>query len=169
MSNGPALADPEIAAAKLTRDIEQVRGTSSAKRNEWDFRRKSDLYWMVRMFARRRDGGKDEYWIQLGAEFYDVAGPTVLFVDPEGNEVKGNSPWLPKLNPRPSWFCVHPDRDNKIHKGQLICFSYNAYYEFTHNPAPEHQRWKQGEHTVAATLYALQQALSEEHYECRLG
>jgi len=169
MNYPPEIADEEIASLKLARDIESLKKTSGPSRHGWEFRQVSNMHWIVRMFGTRKNGQRDEYWVKLGAEYYDAAGPTVLFVDPDGKEVKGLSPWLPKLNPRPSWIAIHPDRNNKVHIGQLVCFSFNAFYEFTHSPPHEDLRWKQGVHTVAATLYSLQKALSQEHYECRLS
>lgn len=166
MGYPPTLADPEIAAGKLERDIDAVRASSSSQYYAWKFLRQDSMHWLVGLVGKRPEGTQDEYWVRLGAEYYDEAGPTVLFCEPDGQTFVGESRWLPRLHTNPLWFRVHAHFKHSNYDGQLICFSFNAYYELTHSPPKPTERWRQGEHTVSVAIFRLQETLGPEFYQC---
>lgn len=167
MGYPPIRQDEEIASLKLEQDIAIVAASDNCEYYRWSFNRLEKMYWIWGLFAERPDGTRDQYWVRLGAEYYDASGPTVYFCDPDGIIFHGVSHWFPKLAQNPPWAALHPNYQHKDHSGQLVCYSYNAIYELTHGAPAEHLRWQQGVHKVSAALNKLQHVLEPEYYECR--
>jgi len=165
--------DPEVAARTLKRHLHEFWINRSLAKKGWTRQPLDDLHVVVSIPATRADGAKDDYYVHLGAEYYDVYPATVLLVVPDQgwSRARAGSPWWPKLKP-PGWFGLHDDYEYRdpqsgalLHKGQLVCFSMGAeYYVSNHAPTDE-QRWQQGRHTVAATLSRLSEVLSQPYYE----
>lgn len=170
MGYPPSMADTEVASKKFKADLDALWATGKPERQGWTREQLDTLTWRVSIFATRPDGTRDQYWAKLGADYYDEAGPTVLFIDPADNSVAPNgSRWLPKLTKNPEWFALHAAYASANYTGQLVCFSYNAFYEFTHGRPNADNCWIQGVHTVAAAIYRLEEALGKEYYECPSG
>jgi hypothetical protein len=124
------------------------------------------LHTLVTLPAKRPGGEIDPYYFRLGAEYYDAAPPTVALVQPDGvTHAPEASKWFPVLGSKPDWFGLHakypwpsgPPR-------QLVCFTLSAEYYMTDHSPKESEEWKQGQHTVAATLYRLAEILSPKYY-----
>src|SRR5207248_8106281 len=123
------------------------------------------LHTVVTLPATRPSGERDLYHFRLGADYYDAAPPTVSLVEPDGvtHPPKG-SRWFPVLQP-PGWFGLHADYPwPDGGKRQLVCFTLSAQYYMTDHSPTESQEWRQGRHTVAATLFRLAEVLSPAHH-----
>jgi len=165
----PSVADVEIAAAVFKEHLDQLWATGRPQRLGWEQIATvpaDPLHVVIKLPAKRPSGEIDSYFVSLGAEYYDAAPPTVAFVQPD-TWLQAVEPSLrfPKIEPRPSWFgleAIHNFPNGA--KKQLICFSFTAeYYMVEHSPT-ESQRWKQGRHTLAATLFRLAEVLAPPHY-----
>ena len=166
-----AKADPEVAAATLKEHLDRLWGTGRPERLGWARKNLDPLHWLVTLPALRPTGETDPYHFRLGAEYYDLAPPTVALVQPDGvSHAVGKTRWFPVLEALPSWFGLHekagfPDGVQR----QLVCFSMTAeYYMTNHNPK-ESEEWKQGQHNVAATLNRLAEILSPKYYRRPAG
>jgi hypothetical protein len=167
----PALADPDIGAATLNEHLDQLWATGRPEKLGWRRIPIDKLHTVVVMHGIRADKTVDEYYVLLGAEYYDAWPPTVAFVLPETwAEAKAGTRWLPAFNP-PGWFGLHPNHDfpdDYKPRRQLVCFSGTAqYYMSDHNPT-EAQAWRPGERTVAMTLTRLELLLTK-HYIAPAG
>jgi len=156
--------DSEIGAATLRAHLDQF--WSNRRLDELGWRRvdADPLHVVVTIPARRPDGTIDDYHVQLGADHYDLYPPTVLFVSPDDGwpRARIGSHWWPRID-NPSWFQLH-DVYNASYPNQVVCFSFTAEYYMTgHSPEPN-QQWRQGKHTVAATLSRLNEVLTPPHY-----
>jgi len=160
------LADPEIAAVTFKVHLDRLWGNGRPERFGWVRKDLDALHTLITLPAKRRSGEVDTYHFLLGAEHYDAAPPTVALVEPDGHtHPSAASKWFPVIDPRPPWFGLHaeyhwPDG----HQRQLVCFSFAAGYYMTDHSPKESEEWKQGRHTVAATLYRLAEVLSPNHY-----
>jgi hypothetical protein len=92
----------------------------------------------------------------------------VRFVEDHSWAIAGpGSPWLPVLESPPGWFGLHPTYQLPDGPGQLVCFSFSLdYYTTDHSPQPT-EAWKQGEHTVPATINRLYEILGPRYYRGR--
>ncbi|MFC0541940.1 hypothetical protein [Kutzneria chonburiensis] len=178
----PVPADEEVAAAVFASHIARVSASAQARAQGWVFTPIDPLHAVVTVAATRATGEKDLYYVLLGAEYYDSYPPTTSFVCPPANgAVEGTSldqwkqarkggRWFP-LAEGLSWFAVHdsyqfqfPSEDAYSSPRQLVCCSATfEYYISGHNPT-ESQRWRQGRHTLAATLDRIQEALDSANY-----
>ena len=80
------------------------------------------------------------------------------------------SRWLPNV-PQLPWFAIHSGytgfADGKAR--QLVCCSMTyEYYVTGHGPTAA-QRWRQGRHTLAATLNRVHDALNSPNYQGPAG
>lgn len=162
MTQALPLADPEIAAALLRDHLSTaIEGATKANR-EWEVVEwVDDLHVVIQMWGVR-DGARHPYFVLLGGEHYDLYPPRVQFVDPRSGwaEAAPGSRYFPKIDACP-WFRLHPAYKFSDGARQLVCFSYSAdYYISSHSPTAE-QQWRQGQHTVSATLSRLHRALTE--------
>lgn len=138
-------------------------------------RRIDKLRWVVTIPAHRAYGTVDHYYLLVDATFYDLHPPVLRLVMPPDNESPDGA-W-PEARPgtgywptfskhhRPPWFQLHEHykfTDNT--EGHLLCFSHSAdYYRSGHNPSPT-QVWRQGRHTVAASISRVAQVLEPPYY-----
>jgi hypothetical protein len=167
---GPALADPEIAAATFQAHLDSLFARTRPQKLGWRRIDLDEMHVVVGLPATRPDGQRDDYYVRLGAEYYDEWPPTTAFVVPETwTEAAAESRWSPTIGPVP-WLALHhgyayPPQyavDGQQNR-QLVCFSGTAeYYMVNHSPT-ETQQWKRGPRTLAMTLYRLQEVLSD-HY-----
>jgi hypothetical protein len=129
------------------------------------------LHTVVTLLAERPTGEKDPYHFRLGAEYYDTAPPTVALVQPDGiTHATGKSSWFPVLEALPGWFGLHENYPWPSGPArQLICFTLAAEFYMTDHSPKESEEWKQGQHTVAATLYRLAEILSPKYYRRPAG
>lgn len=162
----PTTADPEIAAATFEGHLEDLWASERTRRLGWVLRKLDPLHAVVELPAERADGTVEPYYVKLGAEYYDAFPPAAAFVDPASlEEAAQGTRWLPSIG-NPGWFALHPtypfpDGTSR----QLVCFSFTAqYYMVSHMP-PETAVWKQGRHTVAATLNRLAEVLQAPYYQ----
>ena len=124
------------------------------------------LHTVVRLPAKRVTGEVDHYHFRLGAEYYDAAPPTVALVLPDGvTFAPPNSRCYPSLS-FPVWFGLHSAYQFPSGQvRQLVCFSYTAEFYMTNHSPLDSQLWRQGVHTVAATLFRLAEILAPPHYQ----
>ncbi len=159
--------DPEVAAKTFRIHLDQYWAARQLAEEGWEREELDPLHVVVTIPAVHESGRIDPYYVRLGAEYYDVYPPTVLFVQPvEGwPRARAGTGWWPRLD-RPSWLGFHDNyryADGSFN--QLVCFSMTAeYYMTNHKPTPT-QRWTQGRHTVAATLSRLREVLRPPYYK----
>jgi hypothetical protein len=174
----PALADPEIAAAVFADHVARVSGGTQARERGWVFTGLDAMHVVVTVTGIRPDGQRDRYYVKLGAEYYDMYPPTTSFVCPPRPavanapgrdgwpEASAGSRWLPNVQGL-SWFAIHSGYTGFADgvARQLVCCSMTyEYYVTGHGPAAG-QRWRQGRHTLAATLNRVHDALNSPHYQ----
>lgn len=178
----PAVADAEIAAAVFGAHLARVEASEQARASGWTFTRLDPLHVVVGLAASRPDGRRDDFFVKLGGEYYDAYPPTTSFVRPPsaptGDRPAGGgwvvappgSRWLPVVNGL-DWLAIHA-----VYSGyadgvprQLVCCSMTfEYYITNHSPTPG-QHWRQGRHTLGATLNRIQDALDSAHYQGPAG
>lgn len=172
MLGRPALADPEIAAATFKKHLDGIWDTSVPGRRDWRRIPLEALHEVIVMPAVRADGTTDDYYVLLGAEYYDLWPPTAAFVVPKTwNEATPGSRWFPDIPNRPDWFALHSPYQfpeeyalNGSRQRQLVCFSGTAHYYMVGHAPPDSAVWKQGERTVSMTLSRLQEVLQPPYY-----
>jgi hypothetical protein len=159
-------ANPEIAAATFKNHLDRLWATGRPTRLGWLRNDVDTMHTVVTLPAKRSSGEIDQYHFRLGAEYYDAAPPTVALVEPDGiTHAPEVSRWFPILESKPDWFGLHakypwpggPAR-------QLVCFTLSAEYYMTDHSPTESQEWRQGQHTLAASLYRLAEILSPKYY-----
>jgi len=162
----PSLVDPEIASLTFQRHITELWATGRPETLGWTLTPIDELHVVVTMPAIRPGGTKDLYHVRLGGEYYDAHPPTASFVRPPAwDPAPSGSEWFPRVA-NPPWFGLHaaytfPDGSQR----QLICFTFTAeYYMVDHSPAAT-VVWRQGNHTLAATLYRLHEVLKPPYYQ----
>ncbi len=164
-------SDPEIAARTFGSHLDTYWCNSGRDEKGWSRVTTDDLHTVVTIPARRADGGTDEYYVRLGAEYYDTYPPTVLIVVPKSGwpRARAGTPWWPLVT-SPNWCALHDSyqycdaQGQRLFEGQLVCFSMTAEYYMSNHGPTEAQRWTPGRHTVAATLSRLGEILSPPHY-----
>jgi hypothetical protein len=161
-----ARANPEIAAATFKDHLDRLWATGRPTRLGWLRNDVDALHTVVTLPAKRPSGEIDHYYFRLGAKYYDAAPPTVALVEADGvTHAPENSKWFPVLESKPDWFGLHakytwPSGPAR----QLVCFTLSAEYYMTNHSPKESEEWRQGQHTVAATLYRLAEILSPQYY-----
>lgn len=185
-SLAPALADGEIAAAVFDSHIARAAASAQARAHGWTFTRLAPLHVVVRVEATRPGGEVDRYFVKLGAEYYDLCPPTTSFVCPPHTDVEDTwanadnrgpwriarlgSRWFPLVEGLP-WFAIHdayqcavPGNPEYASPRQLVCCSMTfEYYVSGHQPT-DGQQWRQGRHTLSATLNRISDALKSANY-----
>jgi hypothetical protein len=182
LSEVPALADAEIAAAVFADHLARVEAGEQARAHGWVFARLDPLHVVVTITGTRPSGERDPYYVKLGAEYYDLYPPTTSFVCAPCPAVGGHpardgwteapagSRWLPVVNGL-EWLAIHAVYSNFADgvARQLVCCSMTyEYYISSHQPTSG-QQWKQGRHTLGATLTRIQDALSSAQYQGPAG
>jgi hypothetical protein len=168
----PALADAEIAAATFAKHLDELWAGGRPDKLGWRRIAVDKLHEVVVLPAQRDDGTIDEYYVLLGAEYYDSWPPTAAFVVRDSwVEAPPETRWLPTFKSAPGWFGFNPQCQfpaeyalNGSRTRQLICFTGTAqYYMVDHSP-PETAIWRQGQRTVAMTLSRLADVLHQPYY-----
>jgi hypothetical protein len=166
----PVKVDAEVAAEKFKFDLEWLCG-DRARQLGLRLMKQEPMYAVLRIPAVRADRQQDDYYLRLGAEYYDKWPPTAAFVRPEAWELAApGTRWFPAIQCQGiNWFGLHAPYST-VHNGsniylpQLLCFTFTAeYYMVPHSP-PEDSVWRQGYHTLAATLSRLAEVLQQPHY-----
>jgi hypothetical protein len=166
------LADPDIASATMSIHLDTVWANRKLQEVGWERQQVDELHTMVTIPARNVAGEVHPYYVKFGAEHYDLYPPTVLIVAPtEGwPRARAGTPWWPVVAGLPPWIGLHdsyPYAENGQlrFEAQLVCVSVTAeYYISNHGPTAA-QRWRQGRHTVSATLSRLEEILSPPYYQ----
>lgn len=167
VTTAPSPADPEIAAATFDAHLDRLWATGRPARAGWELIRLDSLHTVVKLPAKRPGGEVDHYYFRLGAVYYDAAPPTVELVRPgDWAHAPHPSRWFPVIEPKPRWFGLHaaygfPGGQSR----QLVCFTFAAEYYMTSHSPNDSERWRQGRHTVAATLYRLAEVLAPPYYQ----
>ena len=162
----PSPVDTEVATLTFQKHIADLWETSLPGRRGWILTPIDPLHIVVEMAAVRKDGAKDQNFVRLGGEYYDSYPPTTAFVlPPDWSVAPGGSQWFPRVA-NPPWFGLHaaygfPDGTTR----QLVCFTFTAEYYMVNHTPPETTVWRQGNHTLAATLNRLQEVLSQPYYQ----
>lgn len=178
----PAATDPEIAAAVFADHVARVESSAQARAHGWTLTLLDPLHVIVDITGTRATGERDNYYVKLGAEYYDRYPPTTSFVSPprpgsgsvgmrtEWAEAPAGSRWLPNVTSLP-WFAVHSDYSNFTDGTirQLVCCSMTLEYYISGHGPTSGQTWRQGRHTLAATLNRVQDALSSKDYQGPAG
>jgi hypothetical protein len=167
----PVRVDEEIAAEKFAQDLEWLRG-DRVRQLGLRLTKEDRMDAVVRLPGVRAGGQEDDYYVRLGAEYYDKWPPTAAFVKPESWELAAPATrWFPRIQCQGiNWFGLHaPYSGNfngrNVSLPQLLCFTFTAeYYMVPHSP-PEESVWRQGYHTLAATLSRLAEVLRQPHYQ----
>jgi hypothetical protein len=165
-----AATDPEVAAAVLQEHMDALWASGRADLQGWWRSQLDPLRWVVLMPATTPDGDSTHFFVRLDGRCYDFCPPDVQFVDPDDWEPASGGRWWPVVDAqadasRSQWFGLHPayafpDGGSR----PLVCFSHTlGYYESNHAPSAE-TRWRQGEHTVAATLSRVAEILSPAYF-----
>jgi len=159
--------DEEVAADKFKQDLEWV-SSQRAEQLGLCLVEQERMHAVIRIPGVRANGGKDDYYVRLGADFYDKWPPTAAFVKPEGWVLATpGTRWLPRIQCQGiNWFALHvPYGNGNMVLPQLLCFTFTAeYYMVSHAP-PADSVWRQGYHTLAATLSRLAEVLKHPHYQ----
>lgn len=162
----PVKADEEIATALFAKHLDQLWSGPLPDARGWSRTTIDPMHTLVGVTAVRSDSQRDPYYLLLGAEYYDRWPPTAQFVDPDTlRPAATDSRWWPVLQTNPPWGAIHANY--RYLDGQnrpLICITLTAeYYQTQHNP-PAHTVWRQGKHTVAATITRITEMLSQPYY-----
>ena len=167
----PVKVDEEVAAEKFKQHLEWLCG-DRPRQLGLQLKRQERLYAVLRIPGIRADGQQDDYYVRLGAEYYDKWPPTAGFVKNETWELASpGARWFPSIACQGiDWFGLHAPysanhNGKMINLPQLLCFTFTAeYYMVPHSP-PENSVWRQGYHTLAATLSRLAEVLRQPHYK----
>jgi hypothetical protein len=158
--------DPDVAAAAFAADLRVLWDTGRPQQRGWTRTQIDPLTEIVHMPGRTGEGPAGLYHLRLHASHYGPHPPQVTFVEPETwAEPPQGSVWLPRLTP-PDWFGLHvayqyPDG----HVAQLVCFSHSLDYYISNHSAEPSQAWRQGAHTLAATLHRLYEVLGPPYHQ----
>jgi hypothetical protein len=166
----PVKVDEEVAAAKFRKDLAWLSDDYAIGRGLLIVNQEP-MFCIIRVPATRADGSEDDYYLRLGAEYYDKWPPTAQFVTPETWKLAmSGSRWLPTIQCQGiDWFALHSPYDGNqngkpITIPQLLCFTFSAeYYMVSHSPREE-SVWRQGHHTLTATLTRVTEVLQQPHY-----
>jgi hypothetical protein len=181
LAGPPSLADPEIAGQTFSDHIAKAMASSLAGREHWTSTMIGPRSAIVHMWATREDGTRDEYHLMLTADYYDQWPPRAVFVAPPDVDSQDwtdptiDSRWMPIIDQQittANQFAFHP-RYQYVTEGnaqrQLICFSHSFDYYITGHGPSDGQCWKQGRHTLMATLSRIQEALRAPAYKGPAG
>ncbi len=163
----PTPTDPEVAAITFHNHLDELWATNRPTQAGWGRIDLDPLNSIIALPGTREGNARDLYFLLLGAKYHDLYPPTVSFVRPDDWEIaRIGTRWFPELIQRPPWFGLHdaynyPDGKSR----QLVCFSFTAEYYMTNHSPSESAVWKQGRHTVAATLYRLAEVLAKPFYK----
>lgn len=163
---GLSQVNPDVAAAAFAADLHVLWETGRPEQRGWTRTHIGPLTEIVHMPGRTSDGPAGLYHLRLHASHYGPHPPKVTFVEPESwVEPPEGSVSLPRLAP-PGWFGLHvsyqyPDG----HVAQLVCFSHSLDYYISDHRPEQSQVWRQGAHTVAATLNRLYEILGPPHHQ----
>lgn len=173
----PTSADAEIAAAVLASHVARVSASAQARAHGWTFTQLDPLHVVVTVVGMRPTGEMDDYYVKLGAEFYDLHPPATSFVvPPHGDattwcDARQSSRWFPQVEALP-WFAVHDRYQCKLPGNaayasprQLVCCSMTFEYYISDHAPTDGQRWQQGRHTLGATLNRIHDALNSANYK----
>ena len=158
----PVKVDEEVAAEKFKQDLEWLSG-DRARQLGLRLIKQERMCAIVRVPGLRSDDQEDDYYVRLGADYYDKWPPTAAFVKPDSWQLATpGTRWFPSIQCQGiNWFGLHAPHGNLP---QLLCFTFTAeYYMVPHSP-PEDSVWRQGYHTLAATLSRLAEVLRHPHY-----
>lgn len=167
----PTMVDPEVAALTFRRDLDRFWEGGRPDELAWKRRELDALTELIDVVGVTPDGSSHPLLVKLSANYYPVHPPQVLFVVPDDlSEAGEGSLWFPTAAPdgdpsRPGWFGIHHTYEypGGIHR-QLICYSHNLDYYLSNHSPTESEVWRQGTHTVAATLNRLAEILSPTYY-----
>ena len=166
-----AATDAEVAAATLSAHLDDLWARGRPAAAGWKRFALDPLRWIVIMPAETPSGERRHFFIRLDGRAYDLWPVDAHFVDPSDWEPATRGRWWPVTDPavsppRQQWFGLHPTYDFRdgTPPRQLVCFSFTlGYYESSHGPTDVEQ-WRQGHHTVAATLNRFAEILSPAHF-----
>ena len=162
----PVKVDEDVAAEKFKEDLRWL-GTQRAAQLGLRLVKQDRMSAIIRILGVRANDEEDDYYVRLGADFYDKWPPTAAFVKPESWELATPAiRWLPTIQCQGiDWFLLHvPYKSGNVNLPQLLCFTFTAeYYMVSHSPPPN-SVWRQGYHTLAATLSRLSEVLRHPHY-----
>jgi hypothetical protein len=163
----PVKVDAEVAAEKFRQDLEWVSGERAGQLG-LRLTAQKPMQAVVRIPGVHANGLEDDYYVLLGAEYYDKWPPTAAFVKPESWDLAtAATRWIPVIQCQGiDWFGLHvPYSGGNVTLPQLLCFTFTAeYYMVPHSPSAD-SVWKQGYHTLAATLTRLAEVLRHPHYK----
>lgn len=163
----PVKVNEDVAAAKLKEHLEWL-DTQRAAQLGLRVVKQDRMYAVIRIPGVRANTEEDDYYVRLGADFYDKWPPTAAFVKPDSWELAApGTRWLPRIQCQGiNWFALHAPYGNaNLVLPQLLCFTFTAeYYMVSHAP-PTDSLWRQGYHTLAATLSRLAEVLKHPHYQ----
>jgi hypothetical protein len=166
----PVKVDEEVAAEKFKRDLEWLSGDRALQLG-LELVKQERMYALIKIPGVRADEQRDNYYVRLGAEYYDKWPPTAAFVKPDSWDLATQATrWLPSIQCQGiNWFGLHAPYPGNPSLPQLLCFTFTAeYYMVPHSP-PEDSVWKQGHHTLTATLSRLAEVLRQPHYRGQSG
>lgn len=166
----PVKVDEEVAAEKFNRDLDWLSG-DRARQLGLQLVKQERMYAVIRIPGVHANGQEDDYYVRLGAEYYDKWPPTAAFVKPEAWELASSGTrWFPVIQCEGiNWFGLHAPYNTQqdgesVHLPQLLCFTFTAeYYMVPHSPSEE-SVWSQGRHTLTATLSRVVEVLRQPHY-----
>ena len=171
--SSPSPADPQITAAVFADHVKRAQAGELARHHGWTFTWLDPLHVVVEIGPGRAADGGDRFHVKVGAEYYDLHPPTAVFVCPPGAAPDASAPvwstappgsrWLPVLEPLP-WFAIHGAYPFADGPGQLVCCSMTFDYYVTGHSPTAGQQWRQGHHTLVATLSRIQDALDSPNY-----
>lgn len=167
----PVKVDEEVAREKFRQHLEWLNG-NRARQLGLRLVKQEPMYAVVRIPGVRPNTEPDDYYLRLGADYYDKWPPTAAFVRPETWDLASPaSRWLPKIQCQGiDWFGLHAPYAGNVNGRivtlpQLLCFTFTAeYYMVPHSP-PEQSVWRQGHHTLTATLSRMSELLQHPHYQ----
>lgn len=163
----PVKVDEDVAAARFKEHLEWL-DTPRAAQLGLRLVKQERMWAVVRIPGIQANGQDDDYYVRLGADFYDKWPPTAAFVLPEAWQLATlGTRWLPRIQCQGiNWFALHvPYGGGNFVLPQLLCFTFTAeYYMVSHAP-PADSVWRQGYHTLAATLSRLAEVMTHPHYQ----
>lgn len=174
----PVASDPEIAAATFSDHLSAFFADTRRATGGWGRIDVEPLTSVVVIPATRADGTVDSYFLNLDATWYDQWPARVTFVEPLTGwpAAKPGSAHYPMIvgSPLPDRalpgqptisFALHPSYAMTYgEQRQLACFSHSFDYYFSGHTPTEEQRWRQGTHTICATLSRLHVVLQAPNY-----
>ncbi len=165
-----------LARATTLHDVARLRAHRDVLREGWIVEYDNDVLVSVHLPARSvadSTARDDVYVVELECSAYNIAPPTVRFVDSTTRQYRVGEMLhaLPRTEGL-GGFQIHPTFTNFTDRSridQLVCFSFSrGYYESGHTPQP-HEEWRPGHHWLYTTLRVLHRALHWPYYKGRMG